>query len=164
MYQPANIIPTRMQMYKEYAFIVTPRFRHGVPFTLGRIDMNDESPFNPCLEPFPSWKANYETNQEALQNVVDLYLDVEDSLWVLDIGVMFTYQRPTIVQGPRIFNLCPETGKVRLKILIWRRKFLIISSSGRYVGVVRDRLIILKLFNLAAFEHIFILFKAKFFG
>lgn len=42
-YIPKNIIATRSQIYRDIAFVAIPRYRSGVPFTLGRVDMRKGS-------------------------------------------------------------------------------------------------------------------------
>lgn len=73
-YIPKSIIATRCQIYKNTAFVALPRYKCGVPFTLGTICLK-KSPCWATIEPWPCWSMQEEGNCEALQNVVDLYLD-----------------------------------------------------------------------------------------
>lgn len=44
-YIPKNIIATRSQIYRDSAFVAIPRYRNGVPFTLGEIEYNTNKYF-----------------------------------------------------------------------------------------------------------------------
>lgn len=73
-YIPKNIIATRSQIHRDTAFVAIPRYRNGVPFTLGRVDMRKGKCSVP-IAPFPCWASQEEGNCQALQNVVDIFLD-----------------------------------------------------------------------------------------
>lgn len=86
--------------------MVTPRFRPGVPFTLGKFDIFQRC--FPCLSPFPGWGSC----PQDLQNAVDLYVDSHDLLWVLDSGVVNTLSNPEWRSAPRVVAYDPLTTKV----------------------------------------------------
>lgn len=73
-YLPRNIIPTRAQIYHDEAFIALPRYKSGVPFTLGRVSLKKGHCTIP-IAPFPCWSLQEEGNCQALQSVVDIFLD-----------------------------------------------------------------------------------------
>lgn len=73
-YIPKNIIATRSQIYRDSAFVAIPRYRSGVPFTLGRIELRKNKCSVP-IAPYPCWPSQEEGNCQALQNVVDIFLD-----------------------------------------------------------------------------------------
>ena len=73
-YIPKNVIATRSQIYRDSAFVAIPRYRNGVPFTLGRVDLRKGKCSVP-IAPFPCWASQEEGNCQALQNVVDIFLD-----------------------------------------------------------------------------------------
>lgn len=73
-YTPKNIIATRAQIYRDSAFVAMPRYRPGVPFTLGKIDLR-KGKCAVSLAAYPCWASQEEGNCQALQNVVDIYLD-----------------------------------------------------------------------------------------
>lgn len=73
-YIPKNIIATRSQIYRDIAFVAIPRYRSGVPITLGRVDLRKGKCSVP-IAPYPCWPSQEEGNCQALQNVVDIYLD-----------------------------------------------------------------------------------------
>lgn len=73
-YTPKNIIATRAQIYHDTAFVAMPRYRPGVPFTLGKIDLR-KGKCAVSISAYPCWASQEEGNCQALQNVVDIYLD-----------------------------------------------------------------------------------------
>lgn len=73
-YIPKNIIATRSQIYRDSAFVAIPRYRNGVPFTLGRVDLRKGKCSVP-IAPYPCMESQEEGNCQALQNVVDIFLD-----------------------------------------------------------------------------------------
>ncbi|XP_054280105.1 uncharacterized protein LOC128998131 [Macrosteles quadrilineatus] len=102
-YNPANIIVTRFQWWRDQVFVCTPSLRPGVPFTLGRFDLFQRG--FPCIQPFPSWDSD-------LHNVVDLYVDARDILWVLDIGIVTTLTNPEVKCHPRVLAFDVLSKKV----------------------------------------------------
>lgn len=73
-YIPKSIIATRSQIYRDTAFVAIPRYRNGVPFTLGRVDLR-KGKCSVAMAPYPCWASQEEGNCQALQNVVDIFLD-----------------------------------------------------------------------------------------
>lgn len=73
-YIPKNVIATRAQIYRDDAFVALPRYRSGVPFSLGIISLKKGQCSTP-IRPYPSWELQEEGNCNALQNVVDVFLD-----------------------------------------------------------------------------------------
>lgn len=73
-YVPKNIITTRAQIHRDVAFVAMPRYRNGVPFTLGRIDLRKGKCSVP-VSAYPCWASQEEGNCQAMQNVVDIFLD-----------------------------------------------------------------------------------------
>lgn len=73
-YIPKHVIATRSQIYRDTAFVAMPRYRSGVPFTLGRIDLRKGKCSIP-IAPYPCFNMNEEGSCQALQNVIDIFLD-----------------------------------------------------------------------------------------
>lgn len=73
-YIPKHIIATRSQIYRDEAYVALPRYRPGVPFTLGVVNLK-RGQCSVQVKPFPCWSLQEEGNCQALQNVVDLFLD-----------------------------------------------------------------------------------------
>lgn len=73
-YIPKHVIATRAQIYRDEAFVALPRYRSGVPFSLGVISLKKGQCSTP-IRPYPSWELQEEGNCNAFQNVVDVFLD-----------------------------------------------------------------------------------------
>nr|BDD85302.1 yellow-g1 protein [Ischnura senegalensis] len=111
-YNPKSVIATRMQISRDTAYVALPRFKAGNPVTLGRIDLTAKT-CQPIIAPFPCWSLQEEGNCNALQNVVDIFLDINDVLWALDVGVVNTLEDQPIRRcPPKIVGFCVKTGKV----------------------------------------------------
>lgn len=111
LYIPKNMIATRVQISGPDVFVATPRFREGVPFTLSKLNLKDKD-CAPTLVPWPCWSQQEEGNCDALQSVVDLFLDVNDILWVLDVGIVNTLDNPVRRCAPKVVGFNIKTGKL----------------------------------------------------
>jgi len=110
-YISKHVIATRMQIYKDEAIVVTPRYREGVPFTLGKLSLKSKN-HHPSITPFPCWNLQEEGNCQALQSAVDIFLDAQDILWVLDTGIVNTLEQPIRRCPPKVVAINMKTGKV----------------------------------------------------
>lgn len=108
---PRNVIATRAQIYRDEAFVTMPRLKAGVPFTLGKISMK-KGQCSTAITPFPCWSLQEEGNCQALQSVVDIYLDGNDLLWALDTGVVNTMEQPVRRCAPKVMAIDVKSGKV----------------------------------------------------
>lgn len=73
-YFPRNVIATRAQINRDEAYLALPRYKTGVPFTLGRVSLK-KGACQTAIAPYPCWALQEEGNCQALQSVVDLFLD-----------------------------------------------------------------------------------------
>lgn len=110
-YIPRNVIATRVQIYKDEAIVAMPRYKSGVPFTLGVTSLRSKN-CSPQISPFPCWPIQEEGNCEALQSAVDIVLDVQDILWVLDVGIVNTLEQPIRRCSPKVVAINVKSGKV----------------------------------------------------
>ncbi|GAB1861268.1 Major royal jelly protein 1 [Camponotus japonicus] len=110
-YIPRNVIGTRAQIYKEDMIIAMPRYKPGVPFTLGVMSLKTKD-CAPKVTPFPCWAIQEEGNCHALQSIVDLFLDIQEILWVLDVGIVNTLEQPVRRCPPKIVGINVKSGKV----------------------------------------------------
>ncbi|XP_066592039.1 dopaminechrome tautomerase [Prorops nasuta] len=110
-YVPKNIIATRAAIYRDDAILALPRYKPGVPATLARVSLRDKN-CQATLAPFPCWSLQEEGTCSALQNVVDLFLDPQDILWILDTGVVNTLQEPIRKCPPKVVAFNIKTGKL----------------------------------------------------
>jgi len=88
------------------------RLKSGVPVTLAKVSLKDKN-CQAGLSPFPCWSLQEEGTCSALQNVVDIYLDPEDILWLLDTGVVNSLEQAERKCPPKVVALNVKTGKVR---------------------------------------------------
>ncbi|KAI4456323.1 protein yellow-related [Holotrichia oblita] len=110
-YISKNIIGTRMQIYKDEAFIALPRYKTGVPFTLAKFSLRTRG----CvatLTPYPCWSLQEEGNCKAIQSAVDICIDQMDILWVLDSGICNTLEQPVRRCAPKLIGIELKTGQV----------------------------------------------------
>lgn len=80
-YVPRNVIITRVQIQKDIAYVALPRYKHGVPITLGKVQLRKGQCIAP-IAPFPCWAIQEEGNCQALQNVVDIVVDKNVSVCI----------------------------------------------------------------------------------
>lgn len=112
-----NVIATRVQIYKDQAIVLTPKYKEGVPFTLGRFSMNTNNKCCSELEAYPSFQAHEDTNADAIQNAVDIFLGAQDMLWVLDVGIVNTMEEPVVRGPPKVLAIDLKTGNVSFQKL-----------------------------------------------
>lgn len=112
-YVAKNIMATRVQVWSDRAFVLIPRFRTGVPFTVSTVRLDCQDRCWPILSPYPFWSLHDESDSTAIQNPVDMYLDPMGIIWVLDIGqVNTTVQQPVHRIQPKIIAINVQTNKV----------------------------------------------------
>nr|CAH7757594.1 unnamed protein product [Callosobruchus chinensis] len=83
-YLPQNVMPGGPKIYKDKVFVTMPKFRAGVPATLGYFPMMSKKKTNILISPFPSWKMNYQGKCWNLQSVLGTEIDRKGVMWVLD--------------------------------------------------------------------------------
>ncbi|KAG8240122.1 hypothetical protein J437_LFUL007299 [Ladona fulva] len=111
-YNSRNVIATRFGIVKDQGILALPRFHPGNPVTLGKISLKN-SACDPIIKPFPCWSFQEEGDCAALQNVVDIYVDVNEIVWALDIGVVNTLEEQPIRHcSPKVVGICSKSGKV----------------------------------------------------
>ncbi|KAH8349947.1 hypothetical protein KR084_010052 [Drosophila pseudotakahashii] len=110
-YVPRNVIVTRAQLQRDSAFVALPRYKQGVPFTLGKVNLKKGE----CLTkiaPYPCWAIQEEGNCQALQSVVDIAVDQNGLLWALDVGIVNTLEQPIRRCSPKIVAINTANNKV----------------------------------------------------
>lgn len=124
-YIPKNVIMTRAQINRDEAYVTLPRLKAGVPFTLGKISMR-RGQCSTSVAPYPCWSLQEEGNCQALQSAIDIFLDPNDILWVLDVGVVNTLEQPVRRCPPKVVGINVKTGRVVQSIDLSN---LVVSSS-----------------------------------
>lgn len=110
-YVSKHIIATRAQIAQDSVFLALPRYKAGSPATLVQTDLKQGS-CHTTLKPFPCWSMQEEGNCQALQSAVDIFLDNNDVLWVLDVGVTNSLETPVRRCPPKVIAFSVKTGKV----------------------------------------------------
>ncbi|XP_012523974.1 protein yellow [Monomorium pharaonis] len=110
-YISKNVLATRVAVYKDDAILALPRFKPGVPATLARVSLKDKN-CQAGLVAFPCWSLQEEGTCSALQNVVDIFLDPQDILWVLDTGVVSSLEQPQRKCPAKVVAFNVKTGKL----------------------------------------------------
>lgn len=86
-YIPANNFLTTVKFWKDKMYLTLPRWKDGVPVTLG---VTSAEPVNgvtaPLLEAFPSWDMQKLGDCSAFQLVHSVEIDPKGRMWVLDTG------------------------------------------------------------------------------
>ena len=85
--------------------------KQGVPATLAKVSLKAKG-CQASLTPFPCWTLQEEGVCNALQNVVDIFLDPNDILWVLDTGIVNVIDEPTRRCPPKVVAINVRSGKV----------------------------------------------------
>lgn len=113
-YAARNVIGTRAQVWADRAFVLTPRLRPGVPFTVSAVRLDCGGRCWPALAPYPCWALHDEGDPAAVQNAVDMYLDAAGVLWLLDTGLVNTAEQPVRRSPPRVFAVDVKTDQVHI--------------------------------------------------
>lgn len=86
-YIPANNFLTTVKFWKDKMYVTLPRWKDGVPVTLG---VTSAEPVNgvtaPLLEAFPNWDMQKLGDCSAFQLVHSVEIDPKGRMWVLDTG------------------------------------------------------------------------------
>ncbi|XP_037899125.1 protein yellow-like isoform X2 [Glossina fuscipes] len=83
-------LPLGIDIYQNRIFITTPRWKDGVPASLGTIPY-PPSEISPALKPYPNWEAHsssYTPDCDKLISVYRTYVDVCQRLWLIDSGIV----------------------------------------------------------------------------
>lgn len=83
-------------------FFTLPKFNNENGFSLAQSTSSG-------LSPFPSYKAH---KNGTIVNAVDIYLDSNGSLWVLDSGIIDTFQKSIKKGPPKVVRLDADSGNV----------------------------------------------------
>ncbi|KAL1498204.1 hypothetical protein ABEB36_009040 [Hypothenemus hampei] len=110
-YISKNVIGTRMQFFHDTAFLLLPRYRPGVPFSLAKFNLTSSNG-KVLLEPFPSWTLQEEGNCESIQNAIDLFMDPFERLWILDLGIVNTLEQPIRRCSAKIWGFNASSGEI----------------------------------------------------
>lgn len=119
-YIPQNNLPLGVDTYKNRLFVTMPRWKQGVPFSLGWLPLPaiEESP---AIQPYPNWNS-HTTTKEAdctkLMSVYRLFIDECQRLWVIDSGIVNATILPNQICPPKIvvFDLKTDEKLISFEI------------------------------------------------
>lgn len=126
-YIPKHIIATRSQIYRDTAFVAMPRYRGGVPFTLGRVDLR-KGKCSIAISPYPCWASQEEGNCQALQNVIDIFLDRQVCLRVTFLILLHLFQFGIDILTTFTFRSFSQIARIfygpwiRVSLTTWRNR------------------------------------------
>ncbi|XP_058061031.1 protein yellow [Anopheles bellator] len=89
-YIPEHVIPVGLEVYKKRLFLTLPRWKDGIPASLGYINLNETTTQSPKLHPYPNWSAHRRISEADAPEIVSPFRIRADRcgrLWVLDTGV-----------------------------------------------------------------------------
>ncbi|KAH8283038.1 hypothetical protein KR054_011679 [Drosophila jambulina] len=102
-FKPANVIPFGLEVAGHRLFVTLPRWRAGVPASLGYLDLNDTSSKMPALKPYPSWQAHSQLETEPeLVSPFRVKADRCGRLWVLDSRISGVLDKTRIYGAPQL--------------------------------------------------------------
>lgn len=110
---PENNLPLGVHAYKHRIFVSLPKWKEGVPITLGVIGKNEL--FSPAIKPYPDWSWHLADQCQGLTSVFRMDIDTCNRLWVLDSGVVDAENTVNQLCPPQILIFNLETDK-----LVWR--------------------------------------------
>uniref|UniRef100_A0A1A9WYD3 Bee-milk protein n=1 Tax=Glossina brevipalpis TaxID=37001 RepID=A0A1A9WYD3_9MUSC len=85
-----NNLPLGIDIYENRIFMTTPRWKDGVPASLGTIPFPPVE-ISPAIKPYPNWEAHssvYTPDCSKLISVYRTYIDVCQRLWLIDAGIV----------------------------------------------------------------------------
>uniref|UniRef100_A0A1B0BHB0 Bee-milk protein n=1 Tax=Glossina palpalis gambiensis TaxID=67801 RepID=A0A1B0BHB0_9MUSC len=110
-YIPKNVIATRAQIIGDIAYLALPRYRHGVPATLVKTNLQPGICYV-NFAPYPCWNMQEEGNCKAMQSVVDIVVDQNEVIWLLDTGIVNTLEMPVRKCSPKVWAISSKSSKV----------------------------------------------------
>ncbi|XP_067616140.1 dopaminechrome tautomerase [Eurosta solidaginis] len=110
---PENNLPLGIDVYDQRIFITTPRWKDGVPASLGYLPYppNERSP---AIRPYPDWNAHSNVQQLDCSKLISVYRTSIDScgrLWAIDSGIVNATVKLNQICAPKIVAFDLNTNK-----------------------------------------------------
>jgi Major royal jelly protein len=110
-----------------------PRWKRGVPATLAWVQFPNESK-SPLLNPYPNLAFNTEGNCDGLTSVFRVMVDECDRLWVLDTGLVNTFEQAQQICPPKVMAFDLKTDALIYSLNIPQvRKFELYTILGMFL-------------------------------
>lgn len=153
---PRNVVQTKMQMWRDRAYVVQSRYKTGVPFTLGVIELDrrggggdddDSAATEPTVSAYPDYESHRPGAQsnawKRVNNVIDVYLDAKGRLWALDNGE--SDEDGAVVKNAgnaKVFAIDVRTDEVKKLKINLRRPKRISSRRGGVANLKKKKRIL----------------------
>ncbi|XP_017056801.1 protein yellow [Drosophila ficusphila] len=111
---PRNNLPLGIDVYLNRLFITTPRWKGGVPASLGTIP-NPPKESSPAIRPYPNWEAHGNPNNPDCSKLISVYRTVVDTchrIWMIDSGVVNATIKINQICPPKIVVYDLKTDKL----------------------------------------------------
>ncbi|XP_065352581.1 protein yellow-like [Cloeon dipterum] len=92
-------------------FLAMPRWKQGVPATLAYVELSSTNR-SPPLIPYPSWELNRQGNCQGLTSVFRVMVDDCDRLWVLDTGLVNSFEDGKRICPPQVVTIDLKTDRI----------------------------------------------------
>nr|CAH7757595.1 unnamed protein product [Callosobruchus chinensis] len=83
-YLPQNILLGGPRVYQDKVYVTMPKYRTGIPASLGYFPLVSLEKTNIPITPFPSWEMNHQGDCRNLQSVIATEIDRQGIMWALD--------------------------------------------------------------------------------
>ncbi|KAH8351786.1 hypothetical protein KR084_004413 [Drosophila pseudotakahashii] len=87
---PKNNLPLGIDVYQNRIFVTTPRWKDGVPASLGTIPFPPKES-SPAIRPYPNWEAHGNPNSPDCSKLMSVYRTAVDRchrIWLIDSGIV----------------------------------------------------------------------------
>ncbi|KAG7302690.1 hypothetical protein JYU34_012640 [Plutella xylostella] len=136
-YVPSNVLPLGLEVWGSRVFLTFPRWRPGVPATLGSVPRAGGVP-SPAVKPYPSWeyhRPNNVLNCTGLTSVFRVSADLCGRLWVLDSGQIDVQDNAKQICPPSLLVFDLNTDKMLARYVIPQEYVL---QNSLYSALVVD--------------------------
>ncbi|KAH8245667.1 hypothetical protein KR032_002718 [Drosophila birchii] len=110
---PKNNLPLGIDVYRDRLFVTTPRWKDGVPASLGTIPYPARET-SPSIRPYPTWKAHGDPKNPDCSKLISVYrtaIDKCDRLWLIDSGIVNATVNLNQICPPKIVVYDLKTDK-----------------------------------------------------
>ncbi|KAH8298694.1 hypothetical protein KR018_006897, partial [Drosophila ironensis] len=101
---PKNNLPLGIDKYSNRLFITTPRWKDGVPASIGTIPYPTKEN-SPAIKPYPKWEDHGDPRSPDCMKLISVYRTAIDEchrLWLIDSGIVNATINLTQICPPKI--------------------------------------------------------------
>ncbi|XP_017126069.1 protein yellow isoform X2 [Drosophila elegans] len=114
---PKNNLPLGIDVYQNRLFVTTPRWKDGVPASLGTIPFPPKET-SPAIKPYPNWEAHGNPNNPDCSKLISVYRTAVDRchrLWLIDSGIVNATINLNQICPPKIVIYDLRTDKLLVR-------------------------------------------------